>query len=1225
MKECTVCHCCFQDHILHCPYDGSQTIQSLAGEPTLDGRYQLEKRLGQGGMGIVYKAHHVFLKTAHAIKVILPELVGNDPSLVQRFRQEAMAAAAIRHPNVVLVTDYGIIQGIMPFLVMEFIQGRSLHDILAAAGKLSPTQALELMAVIATGVNAAHQHGIVHRDLKPLNIMIQDHKPLVEAIKILDFGLAKIKSGEWLGSFVVAQTIGMVGSPSYMAPELWSDEEPDHRADIYSLGIILFQMLAGDLPFKGVSVPTIMKKHLMDPPPSFSALALEVPLEVERVVHHALEKDPKKRPATTEEFIRELRQAVTANEAWRRAPTVQGRADGGEAATQRLMWEQQQSQAQDARRREEEAARQRADEEEARRRADEERQRQAAEDARRRAEAEAARWRAEEEARLRAEEEARQRAAAEERRRAEEAARLRALEEQRQREEQERLAAQEAERRRAEEAARLKAAAEARIRAEEEARLKAAEEEERRLAAEQERLRLEAEARRQAEEEAARMRAEEEARRAAEAQRKAEEEAHRLAEEERLRAEAEAEAARLAAETEAKQKAEEEARQRAAEQERRRAEAEAARQRALEEQQRREEEARRAEEARRQAEAEAQRRAAEEAHRRQEEEARRRAAEERLRAEEAARIKAEEEARRRQAEEETARIRAAEEPRPKAEEQARRQAEEEARRQAEEEAQRLAALEAERRRAEEAARLKAAAEARLRTEEEARHKAAEEAARRQAAEEERRRLEAEARRRDEEEAARIRAEEQARRAAEQQRQAEEERRRREEQRLAAEARRQAEEEAHRRAAEDARRRAAEEAVARERQTQEEPRSAALGRDEVTEQTIPFQAIEEARRYAESNREIAESERDKTVTGNLEQTRLGEIVKFPPPPAASPTDETQLTMSSGQRITNPILGEQTITSQSHPSLSGQTSLPSFDQPAQKKSFPPLYIAAALLLLVLGGGGIYLLTHHSAETQQQQTVVDAKTPGTQEPKAAPTPEMIHIAGGTFQMGRDDGSPKEKPAHPYTVKPFDIDKTEVTNAQYAEFVQATGHRAPANQDGETAYWKPWVGDKPPAGQEQWPVRNVSVLDAEAYAGWLSKRDGVKYRLPTEEEWEYVARDSGSPKLYPWGSTWVNGKANIESDSVKAVGSYPQGATGTGVLDLIGNVWEWTSSKASYYQGNSTPIPPDEQGQVVIRGGSYRSKLSNTITATYRAWLPETTLDPTIGFRLVRETAPK
>ena len=147
----------------------------------------------------------------------------------------------------------------------------------------------------------------------------------------------------------------------------------------------------------------------------------------------------------------------------------------------------------------------------------------------------------------------------------------------------------------------------------------------------------------------------------------------------------------------------------------------------------------------------------------------------------------------------------------------------------------------------------------------------------------------------------------------------------------------------------------------------------------------------------------------------------------------------------------------------------------------------------------------------------------------------------------------------------------------------------------------------------------RNVSAADAEAYARWLSKRDGVKYRLPTEEEWEYVARDGASAKLYPWGNQWVDGYANVDSSLPKPVGSYKLGATSTGVLDLIGNVWEWTSSKASFYDRRE--IPPSEQGQVVKRGGSYQSKVSNA-TATYRDWFPETTKNPTIGFRLMRES---
>src|SRR5213593_4612100 len=292
MKECPTCRNCFPDDVGFCPEDGIATTPSILGEPILDGRYQLEKRLGQGGMGIVYKARHIFLKTQHAIKIILPDLVGNDPNLVTRFRQEALAAAAIRHQNIIAVTDFGVVRGTMPFLVMEFVQGRSLQDIMADEGAMPPMRAFELIQPICAGVGAAHRQKIVHRDLKPLNVMIQEHVPVSEGAKILDFGLAKIKSGELLGSFIAAQTTGLMGSPFYMAPEQWSDEPPDARADIYSLGLMFYQMLCGEVPFKGNSIPAIMKKHLTEEVPTFSSRGVEVPPQIEAVVRHTLEKEP---------------------------------------------------------------------------------------------------------------------------------------------------------------------------------------------------------------------------------------------------------------------------------------------------------------------------------------------------------------------------------------------------------------------------------------------------------------------------------------------------------------------------------------------------------------------------------------------------------------------------------------------------------------------------------------------------------------------------------------------------------------------------------------------------------------------------------------------------------------------------------------------------------------------------------------------------------------------
>src|SRR5256885_10396454 len=229
MKECPTCRVCFSDDIAFCPEDGAPMAASIQGETILDGRYELDRRLGQGGMGIVYKARHIFLKTQHAIKIILPDLVGNDPNLGTRFRQESAAAAAIRHQNIIAVTDFGVVRGTMPFLVMEFVQGKSLQEIMAEEGAMPPLRAFELIQPICAGIAAAHRQNIVHRDLKPLNVMIQDGVPVREGAKILDFGLAKIKSGELLGSFIAAQTTGLMGWPFYMGPEQSSDVPPDSR------------------------------------------------------------------------------------------------------------------------------------------------------------------------------------------------------------------------------------------------------------------------------------------------------------------------------------------------------------------------------------------------------------------------------------------------------------------------------------------------------------------------------------------------------------------------------------------------------------------------------------------------------------------------------------------------------------------------------------------------------------------------------------------------------------------------------------------------------------------------------------------------------------------------------------------------------------------------------------------------------------------------------------
>jgi formylglycine-generating enzyme required for sulfatase activity len=660
MKECQTCLHCFPDNLNECPTDGGLLKHTIRADPVLEGRYQLEKRIGHGGMGIVYKGRHVYLKTMHAIKVILPDLVGNDPTLATRFRQEAMAAAAIRHSNVVSVTDFGMEQGVLPFLVMEFVKGTSLHELLVQEDKLPVERAVEIASAVGAGVHAAHILGIVHRDLKPLNIMLQDGMVISEGVRVLDFGLAKIKSSELLGSFVQAETTGLIGSPFYMAPELWSeDEEPDRRADIYSLAIILYQMLAGDVPFKGPSAATVMRKHLMSEPPAFAALGAHVPKEIEAVVRHALEKDPANRPQSMQDFVSELRDAMATAKA-------------------------------------------------------------------------------------------------------------------------------------------------------------------------------------------------------------------------------------------------------------------------------------------------------------------------------------------------------------------------------------------------------------------------------------------------------------------------------------------------------------------------SPEYAQMG-------TVDLQAV------------------TIQMSGATTEQLAGTLT-------TDPLDERTREQTQAQNSAPDVLS------------SGQ----------HKRVLPqiPRRAAAVILALFLIGGAYGFYHWLRVRAARENTINQAKAP------VPPTMlNMVSIPGGTFMMGRNDVSLESSPfdlnqwpAHPVTVKDFYMDRTEVTNAEYAEFVRETKYHPPGG----------WSGDAPPAGQEQRPIRDVSFADAQAFAAWRSKRDNTAYRLPTEEEWEYAARNGDQATLYPWGNEWAEDRANVGTDAIKPVGSYPQGASRWGVLDLIGNVWEWTSSKPSNYPGNnSLKIDPNERDWLTVRGGSYvdigRGELA--ITATRRRWIPPLTRNPRLGFRLVRD----
>lgn len=310
MKECLKCKVCFEDTVEACLHDKSALAFTIAGSTTISGRYMLERRLGQGGMGIVFRAKHKFLKSSHAVKIILPNLVEGDQDLLVRFNQEAVLAASIDHPNVIRVTDFGVENDIMPFLVMEYIDGISLSTYLDEGKTLSREQAFGMFLPVAEGVAEAHSKGIVHRDLKPQNIMVQKGLPMHKAVKVLDFGLAKIKSADSYPSLIQAKTMNIVGSPPYMSPEQWQGEGVDHRTDIYALAVILYQMLLGRLPFEAESMPAMMYQHLTVAPPTAESLGLTIDPDMEAILQKGLEKDPSNRYESMEMLLSDIRTAI---------------------------------------------------------------------------------------------------------------------------------------------------------------------------------------------------------------------------------------------------------------------------------------------------------------------------------------------------------------------------------------------------------------------------------------------------------------------------------------------------------------------------------------------------------------------------------------------------------------------------------------------------------------------------------------------------------------------------------------------------------------------------------------------------------------------------------------------------------------------------------------------------------------------------------------------------
>jgi serine/threonine-protein kinase len=296
MKACPKCGAEYPDTTTLCPSDGialEKTSDSLIGQ-TLAGKYRIEERLSEGGMGTVYRGTHVLMDKTVAVKVLRPSLAA-DEKIVARFSREARAASKISHPHALSVTDFGESENGVVFLVMEYLNGKTLKEIIRETGPMPLPRVTEILRQVGGALDAAHGEGVVHRDLKSDNIMLLSSSG-TDYAKVLDFGIAKIKEAE--GTYDPGLTAPdlVIGTPQYMSPEQCSQSpDIDARSDIYSLGVILYEMLVGHVPFTGPSSTAIMLKHLQQPAPSVLDERSDVPAVVGQVVARALEKRPEDR------------------------------------------------------------------------------------------------------------------------------------------------------------------------------------------------------------------------------------------------------------------------------------------------------------------------------------------------------------------------------------------------------------------------------------------------------------------------------------------------------------------------------------------------------------------------------------------------------------------------------------------------------------------------------------------------------------------------------------------------------------------------------------------------------------------------------------------------------------------------------------------------------------------------------------------------------------------
>jgi len=334
MATCPKCGTRYASNVKICTHDGTVLNDEPAADPhigkLLDGKYRLDSYLSQGGMGAVYKATHVMLDKTLVVKLIKPELV-TSAEIVRRFQREARAASNLNHPNIVQVFDLGQTDDGTLYIAMEFIDGPSLKDVIRKTGSMPVARIKLILGQVASALSNAHAHNIIHRDLKPHNVMLARASDGREVAKLLDFGIAKTFED---GGTQLTQTGFAIGTPQYMAPEQAAGKEVTPQSDLYSLGVMLYEMLVGEVPFDAPTTAAILIKQLTESPqpPSRRRPELGISEVLEAITMRCLDKEPVNRFATAEAFAEALKNADSdatqrrASEASTRGMPVPSRA-----------------------------------------------------------------------------------------------------------------------------------------------------------------------------------------------------------------------------------------------------------------------------------------------------------------------------------------------------------------------------------------------------------------------------------------------------------------------------------------------------------------------------------------------------------------------------------------------------------------------------------------------------------------------------------------------------------------------------------------------------------------------------------------------------------------------------------------------------------------------------------------------------------------------------------